>query len=451
MAKLINIQDIDQFSEVISIPNTSINQTILSNVRNLDEKKEMEQSIREILFDPNETAHGPTEIADILTTHINVRGKKLLAAFVLKGKSYKKVSSKTVTHQFAKLRQLPRLGMIVFGAVGNIQDDAQRDFIQSAIDIQCDYLIIDAVDWARLLIAYEKICPKDGIPYDEMGTCCNGHIRDDGLTLEMEVKEKNRYTITKQSDVSHPGAKRYSAIILLDRHYPKDIIRTSILAATNTLKESNYYRNDRIKLQWGKTPAHVIWLYIAYDLDDIRNVNWVCRTCWIDPSLQIEMQPSRLKGNETLEEIEVLWNDEYNSNKNFFESYSGTKEQFLETLQPIFREIIILADKVIKLFEEFTSGSISEDILISKIQKIEPKISGLYFESGNIPMPPEDCKDYDLSCQNIFATIHNMVQYFTEKGLETWDNSNRVWLMQDTIKRYHDDFRKIEFEESKIH
>jgi hypothetical protein len=118
MGNLIKIQDIDKLSEVKAIPDAAISAAILSNIRNLDEKTELERFLREILYDPNETPHGPTEIADILTSHVNVRGDKRLAAFVLKGKSFQKVSSRHVTHQFAKLRQISQLSLMVFGAVG---------------------------------------------------------------------------------------------------------------------------------------------------------------------------------------------------------------------------------------------------------------------------------------------------------------------------------------------
>ena len=451
MGRIIKIHEIDEFSEIRIIPDAAINDTILSNIRKLDEKTEMERFVREIIYDPNETPHGPTEITDIMTSHVRVRGNKRLTAFVLKGKSFQKVSSKRVTHQFAKLRQIPQLNLMVFGAVGNIQDDAQKDFFQSAIDAGCDYLIIDAQDWARLFIAYEKVCPKDGTTYDNTGTCINGHVRDEGLSLEMEVREKIQYTIVRQKDVSHAGAKRYSATILLDRHYPKDVIRTTIQEATEKLKYSKYYRNERVKARWGKIPAHVVWLFIAYDLDDIRNVNWICRTYWVDQSLPEDMRPTGLNGNEKLEGIEVLWNDDYKPFKNFFESHSGTKEEVLEAIHPILREMENLARQGINYFEEYMRGDISEDEFILKINKIEPKITELYHQSENVPMPPEDCKDYDQACQNIFATVTNMFLCYDKRGLEIWSKKNRIYLTQDAIKRFHDEWKRIELEENKIH
>jgi hypothetical protein len=451
MGRIIKIYEIDEFSEIKTIPDAAISLTILSNIRKLDEKSEMEPFIRQILYDPNETPHGPTEIADILSSHVHIRGDKRLSAFILKGKSFKRISSKEVTHQFAKLRQIPKLGLMVFVAVGNIQDDARRDFEQTANDANCDYTIIDTQDLARLFIAYEKICPKDGTPYDDSGKCRNGHALDEGLHLEMEVKEEIQYQIMNQKDVSHNGAKRYSATIQVDRHYTKDIIRAIIQKATEKLKYSNYYRSEQVKERWGKTPAHVVWLFIAYDLEDIQNANWICQTSWIDSSLAEDMQPSSLNGNEKIGDIGVLWNDDYKSNKNFFKSYYGSKEEVLEVINPILDEMLKLAKQGINYFEEYKHGNISEDKFILNMQKMEPRIEELYSRLPHIPIPPVECEKYVQACYKIFAIIYNIFLFYSKEGLEKRTRENREWLMQDAINRFYDELKNIEIEESKIH
>jgi hypothetical protein len=55
------------------------------------------------------------------------------------------------------------LKCIVLLAVGDIQDDLKRDVFQVAKDGDYDYLIIDAVDVARIFIAYKKLCPTHGV------------------------------------------------------------------------------------------------------------------------------------------------------------------------------------------------------------------------------------------------------------------------------------------------
>lgn len=175
-SRLIKVHEIDEFQRIRDI-STTIPEQGLAGIRRLDEKKELEPLIQEILHEPDETPHGPTEIADILTTCAYVNDESRIAAFILKGKSYKKVTSKDVTHQFLKARHVPNIGLMVLVAVGHIQDDAKRDFFQTAQDGGCDYLIINARNCWRLLVAYGKICPKDGSPWNKNGRCKHGHKR----------------------------------------------------------------------------------------------------------------------------------------------------------------------------------------------------------------------------------------------------------------------------------
>jgi len=451
MGRLIDIYEINEFSRTSTIPDAAVTDVILSSVTQLHEINELETAIRQIIYDPTETPHGPTEIADILTSHVHVRGTKQLAGFVLKGKSFKTVTSRDVTHQFAKLRTVPTLGLMVFAAVGHIQDDAQRDFVQTALDAKCDYLIMNAHQCARLLIAYEKICPQDGTPFDDKGICRNGHRLDDGIALDMTVREKVRFTIARQEDVSHAGAKRYSANVILDRHYPREMVREIVRDATERLKNSRYYRNELTKARWGATPAHVVWLFVGHDLDDITNANWVCRSCWIDTNLAKEMQPGGLTGNDSIGDIQIAWNEGYKGMTDFVDYHQGDKGAFLEDLTPIRQNMVALGNKAAARFSQYQQAKITEEQLISEMQAMASEADRLYDLSGNLPFPPPECKDFDQACQNLFATVHNMFLFYSDRGLEKWQKPSREWLMQDTIKRYHDHARKLDFEENKIH
>ena len=66
-----------------------------------------------ILADYTNTPHTSTEISDILTHHLTVKGHPQLTAFVNKGKSFSKVTSKELAHQIARLRQIQGLRLII--------------------------------------------------------------------------------------------------------------------------------------------------------------------------------------------------------------------------------------------------------------------------------------------------------------------------------------------------
>ena len=326
MSRLVKIQDIDQFYEVINVPEGVITPAVLASVRQLDERCDLEPMLREVLWDPTETPHGPTEIADIFTTKIRVKGKRCLGAFVVKGKSFAKVRSQHIDHQVLRLRQIPGLDVMVLVAVGHIQDSAQRDFVQVALDAGCSYLIVDAIDCARLLVAYEKICPEDGTPYGLEGRCRCGHSQDEGTKLTMRAREGMRYEIPELRDVSHRGAKRLTARVLVDPHYDREVLREIIREATRQVRRSSYCRSDLVRNRWRDSQAHVVWLYLAADLQDLAGANWLAQAQWIDPKLDPRMRPMELSASEHVDSIAVAWNESYKTMQRFYREHAVDKD-----------------------------------------------------------------------------------------------------------------------------
>jgi superfamily II DNA or RNA helicase len=156
------IDDFDSFSEVRNIPAELISEILLNVVRKLDEREELEPYLRLILHDPNETPHGPAEIADIFTHKLSIQRLTGMAAFILKGKSFKTVRPHDVAHQIYRLEKIAGLAIAVFAAPGTILDGAKEQFVSTALRIGCNYAIFDANDLARLFVAYGFLCPRDG-------------------------------------------------------------------------------------------------------------------------------------------------------------------------------------------------------------------------------------------------------------------------------------------------
>jgi hypothetical protein len=105
----VRLEGIEEFAPVRCISRTAITDEIRVGVRKLDEDKEIERFLREILPDHTRTPHTSTEIADILTTHVTYAGQPRLAAFINKGKAFPKVTAKEVSHQIIRVQQLHHL------------------------------------------------------------------------------------------------------------------------------------------------------------------------------------------------------------------------------------------------------------------------------------------------------------------------------------------------------
>src|SRR5437763_17160176 len=115
VSQLLHIHDFDQFSAVSSLPPSDVTPQLLATVRSLDEKTELEPAILSAICDPNNTPHGPAEIADILTHRLTVNGRQGLGAIILKGKSFPTVRPKDISHQIYRLRKIDGLRFAVLG------------------------------------------------------------------------------------------------------------------------------------------------------------------------------------------------------------------------------------------------------------------------------------------------------------------------------------------------
>ena len=136
--------------------------------------------------------------------------------------------------------------------------------------------------------------------------------------------------------------------------------------------------------------------------------------------------------------------------KKFYLENSSTKEKYLNVLNPILSEILNYANSVIQLFQEYNNNFISENTFIQKMQKMKNLIDELYQKSQNIPLPPDDCKDYDVTVQGLICIVHNMSLFYENEGLKTWPQQNRDWLMADQIERFFQESQKLKFEQEKF-
>lgn len=155
------IDDFDSFAAVRGVPPESISRELVAAVKSLDEREELEPFLRLILHDPNETPHGPAEIADIFTHKLQIQKLTGMAAFILKGRSFKTIRPQDVAHQIYRLEKIAGLAIAIFAAPGTILDGAKEHFVSTALRIGCNYSIFDAADLARLFVAYGLFCPRD--------------------------------------------------------------------------------------------------------------------------------------------------------------------------------------------------------------------------------------------------------------------------------------------------
>ena len=439
------LENIEEFELASRVPRSAITGEILKGVRQLNEPREIEPFLREIISDKTATPHTSTEIADILTTHLTCAGKPYLAAFVNKGKSYPKVTSKEIAHQIVRLQDIPGIGLAILLAVGDIHDDAKKVLIKIADNAKAEYMIIDAIDVARLFIAYHKICPNDGTPYSN-GKCNKcGSLISDQVELTLRTYEEPSYTILSQEEDGKNLLRKYSVEILTDPHYQKQTLREVIKKATRELLHNN---ND--ETHFAEHDVGRIYLFIYLDLRDRQHANWICRALWINPNLPKSFRPLDLGGNERLGEIEIDWNPQYRTMHDFFLGMSDTKQKCVDEMDHNFREVEEMKRTADNYIEEYYKGRLQRDQFQKIMAEKEILARKLFMEIGDQNFPPLECAECNQILHSMTCGLHNIFLPFAKGIKADWSWDNKLWLVRDAQKGYEEDKDRFNYERKKL-
>ncbi len=265
------------------------------------------------------------------------------------------------------------------------------------------------------------------------------------------IKPHENYSILSWRDVSHGNAKRYSANVLVSETSTKLDIFQIIREVTNQLKHREYYRNEIVKRRWENKPAQVIFLFIYRTLDDVRNTSWIFRSLWIDENLPSQFAPTQIGGEPIGDNIVVDRSQNYELLQTIRKQYSLNKEEYLAKLEASLRSTETHIEKAATLTVAYNSGRLSSEKYANQMMELEPIITELYLQAGNIGLPPLECQDLDQRFQSLMAQVHNIVLPFSDRGLKKWKENNRRFLVNKAIEDYRYNHVRLEFELEKIH
>ena len=164
-----------------------------------------------------------------------------------------------------------------------------------------------------------------------------------------------------------------------------------------------------------------------------------------------EFSPIKLDGDNIDDETVIDWNKSYRELANILDSYKLTKEAYLDAMNCILNIVKPIIEKAIQFTELFSKEQLIEADYLDCMSQLEPEVERLYFQSTHIGSAPTECSDLSQRFQCVMTMAHNIVLPFSEKGLETWEGSNRNYLVAQAIKGYQKDLLRLEFELEKIH
>lgn len=261
----------------------------------------------------------------------------------------------------------------------------------------------------------------------------------------------NRYHVLQIEDVSHGTAKRYSADLLVNETLDKHEIRQIVRAETEILKVKEIYRNEQTESRWRGKRAHVVWLFLFSSREDFADYNPFCRSQWIDDELSSRSSPTRLKGDDAIDNIVIDWSKDYSAKKNLYDNFHVSRDDYLDQASDILASLTHVVLQAIALTKRMEADEMTYDDYLAQMKQIEPEITALDERASNIGVPPPELKPFTEAFRSMVGYAYNITLPFSERGRTTWQKRNRQLLVNQAIRYYLREQKHVETELQKLY
>ncbi len=257
-----------------------------------------------------------------------------------------------------------------------------------------------------------------------------------GTESTLDLRAATEYTLFNVTDLSHSGAKRYRADVLLNREVSKDRAREILREATDAVRQSDYHKSEVLRARWAEREADVVWLFLFPSYDDLEHNNWACRSQWISASLDDAFKPMQLVTQDEAAGIRFDWNDMYQALADHNVSHTLSKEAYLREMLALFEPASELVSDAEALLESYDQDELSWAALQERIAPIEERLSKLYFKSNDLGFAPLECKELDTAFEQAIAIGHNVVLPFSSFGREKPSEKEAIRQMRQALAGY---------------
>ena len=258
---------------------------------------------------------------------------------------------------------------------------------------------------------------------------------------EKYYADHDDYIICEVSPL-HANTKRYTVKIILKHPAGKAEAARIAEETAEEIKTADIYKNAREEARFKGTEAGVIYGFLGYDEDDIRNANYAYTFIWTAAGENKGLWFRRKRRGETA----IKPNPGYRMLRKFGRDNTGDKDALYREEKSLILQMIGAAERVIRAFREYENKTLSEELMRTGMQEEFSRIQLLYRKTADLPIAPKEIREWSDMCALLAADILDMTIIYGEDGMKERSPENRRLMMEDVIRRYETDleaFRRL--------
>ena len=264
------------------------------------------------------------------------------------------------------------------------------------------------------------------------------------------MSEHENYTICSVEPVHFANIKRLRVRAIIKGPVTPEEVADINWEIINEISYADIYQTEIAEQRFKGKSANIVFCFFGYDEEDFANCTYPYRTTWADQNQDRNHWYAPTKHSKVIRDIHVVINDGYELIKAFEQAHTGAKQEIIAEEKAIVADVVRLAELVIGEYREYRNKEINESELIERLRPVLPEIENLFFKESNLDIPPAEIHDWVSACTSLVNTVHDFIFYYKDNYIGKRTAENRRQCMDMTIRRYHEDLKKLQDESNRM-
>jgi len=180
------------------------------------------------------------------------------------------------------------------------------------------------------------------------------------------------------------------------------------------------------------------WTASKYIATSLLIIAGILRVSSISKDLAADLRPNKIGGEDLGDGLEVVWNAAYATSSQFYHGHQIDKQTFLA----IVNEMTAVTKEIIrKAFGKAPQINCAP----AELKQHAADVRDLFTKSGDIGLPPYECKDVARRFEDVMVIADNAFIYAANILAEPTDGS-WPYLLEKALGDYHKNLERLGYE-----
>jgi hypothetical protein len=264
--------------------------------------------------------------------------------------------------------------------------------------------------------------------------------------IEKYYYNRNYFTILKIDDNSHGTARIIAAKILVDSKAMSKVTMIRMIPYfVESLKKSDYFRNEITKKSFQGQEADVVFLYFYHTIQQSKRGSPFCSVNWNSENCIAKVHLP--KPDKIIRNIEVKWESNFESLEELMNKDQMSKGEFFKFSERIFKTSSVIVEEVRNQYQEYKNSHKNIEVFRKNSLKYDELISIIYFENSDKKFPPFECIEAEKILNSFIAFVHNIFVVLNDKKR---DERNLKYMISMYLEEIDKNSANFKYEKNKI-